>query len=182
MVSKLAWGIGWTFIKTLKNLKICVLMGSFSLKCNVSARKFQRNCTSWHRNMMQKLTENWLMAWKMTRNLVNFHVSSWKSENLHLMGSFCRKHKVLDEKVQKSYLLWQWSDVKFEEKLALGFKNDMTSLVNFNANSGKYENLHFDVLLLSIAYIKFQLKKCRRVVSHDTEEWSNLWRKTHFLF
>ena len=62
------------------------------------------------------------------------------------------------------------SDAKFEEKLALGFKNDMTNLVNFNASSGKSENLHFDVLLLSTAYIKFQLKKCRRVTSHDTEE------------
>ena len=74
------------------------------------------------------------------------------------------------------------SDVKFEEKLAIAFKNDMTHLVNFNANSGKSENLHFDALLLSIAYIKFQLKKCRRVISHNTEEWSTLWRKTHFLF
>ena len=61
------------------------------------------------------------------------------------------------------------SDAKFEE-LALDFKNDMTNLVNFNPSSGKSENLHFDVLLLSIAYIKFQLKKCRRVISHDTEE------------
>ena len=29
---------------------------------------------------------------KITRNLVNFHASSCKSENLYLMGSFCRKH------------------------------------------------------------------------------------------
>ena len=64
------------------------------------------------------------------------------------------------------------SDTKFEEKLTLGFKNGMTNLVNFNVSSGKSENLHFDVLLLSIAYIKFQLKKRRRVISHDTEESS----------
>ena len=62
------------------------------------------------------------------------------------------------------------SDTKFEEKLALGFKNDMTNLINFNAKCGKSENLYFDVLLLSIAYVKFQLKKCRRVISHDTEQ------------
>ena len=62
------------------------------------------------------------------------------------------------------------SDGKFEEKLSLGFKNDMTNGVNFNGSSGKSENLLFDVLLLSIAYVKFQLKKCRRVISHDTEE------------
>ena len=62
------------------------------------------------------------------------------------------------------------SDAKFEEKLAVSFKNDMMNLVNFNASKGKSENLHFEVLLLSIVYIKFQLKKRRRVISHDTEE------------
>ena len=44
------------------------------------------------------------------------------------------------------------SGTKFEEKLNLGSKNDMRNLVNFNASSGKSENLHIDVLLLSIAY------------------------------
>ena len=43
-------------------------------------------------------------------------------------------------------------DAKFEEKLTVGSKNDMRSLVNFNAIGGKSENLHFDMLLLSIAY------------------------------
>ena len=43
VVSTLTWGIGWTFIKALKNLEICTLMGSFCPKHNVSARKFQRN-------------------------------------------------------------------------------------------------------------------------------------------
>ena len=40
---------------------------------------------------------------------------------------------------------------KFEEKLALGSKNNMRNLVNFNVASGKSESLHFDVLLFSIA-------------------------------
>ena len=26
------------------------------------------------------------------------------------------------------------------------------------------------------------MKKYGRVISHDIEEWSKLWRKTHFLF
>ena len=43
-------------------------------------------------------------------------------------------------------------DAKFEEKLTLGSKTDMRNLVNFNASSSKSEHLHFDVLLLSIAY------------------------------
>ena len=45
------------------------------------------------------------------------------------------------------------NDASFEEKLTLDFKNDMMNLVNFNASSGKSGNLHFDLLLLSIAYI-----------------------------
>ena len=61
------------------------------------------------------------------------------------------------------------SDAKFEEKLALGSKNGMRNLMNFNACSGKSENLLFDVLLLSIAY-KVQLKKNRGIMSHDTEK------------
>ena len=44
------------------------------------------------------------------------------------------------------------SEVKFEEKLTLGSKNDMENLVNFNASSGKSGKLHFDELLFSIAY------------------------------
>ena len=66
VVSKLAWGIGWTFIKAHKSLKICTLMGSFCPKRNNSARKFQRNFVSWHWKVMQNLKENWLVAWKMT--------------------------------------------------------------------------------------------------------------------
>ena len=61
------------------------------------------------------------------------------------------------------------SDAKLEEKLALGCKTDITNLVNFNTCSGKSENLHLGVLLLSIAH-KVSAKECNRVISHDTEE------------
>ena len=47
-----------------------------------------------------------------------------------------------------------------EEKLTLGSKNDMRNLVDVNASSGKSENLHFDVLLLSTAY-KVSAKKAQ---------------------
>ena len=53
------------------------------------------------------------------------------------------------------------SDAKFEEELALGFKNDMLNLVNYNASRPKFENLHFDVLLFSTAY-RVSAKKVRK--------------------
>ena len=61
------------------------------------------------------------------------------------------------------------SAAKFEDNCLLVLKNDKMNLVNFNASTGKSQNLHFDALLLSIAY-KYSAKKCRRVISHDTEE------------
>ena len=62
---------------------------------------------------------------------------------------------------------------KLEEKLTLSSKNNMRNLVNLNASSGKSKNLHFHVLLLSIAY-KVSAKKYRRIISHDTEKRSKL--------
>ena len=61
------------------------------------------------------------------------------------------------------------NDAKFEEKLNFGSKNDMINLVSFNVNIDKPESLHFDVLLLSIAY-KVSAKKYRKIISHDIEE------------
>ena len=119
VVSKLAWGIGWTFIKALKNLKICTLMGSFCPKHNVSARKFQRNYLSWHWKVIQNFSENRLMAWKMTRNLVNFHASNWNWQ-FALDGFLLSKgYKVLHEKVKKSYLSWHWRVIQTLKKDSL---------------------------------------------------------------
>ena len=53
------------------------------------------------------------------------------------------------------------SDPKFKEKLTLGSKNDMRNLVNINASSNKSKKLHFNVLLLSIAY-KVSAKKLQK--------------------
>ena len=66
------------------------------------------------------------------------------------------------------------NDAKYEEKLILGSKNDMKNLVNFNGNSGKSENLHFDGLLLSIAY-KLLAKK----VQKSYLSWQKEWMKSH---
>ena len=53
------------------------------------------------------------------------------------------------------------SAAKFEENFLLVLKNDMMNLISFNASSGKSENFHFDVLLLSIAY-KDSAKKVQK--------------------
>ena len=66
------------------------------------------------------------------------------------------------------------SDAKFEEKLTIGSKSDIRNLVNFNAGSGKSNNVHFDALLFSIAY-KVSAKK-------STEELSLMVLKSDLNF
>ena len=54
----------------------------------------------------RKLTFGWKND---IRNLVNFHASSWKSENIHFDCIHLSKaYTYLDEKVQKSYVSWHW--------------------------------------------------------------------------
>ena len=77
------------------------------------------------------------------------------------------------------------SYAKFEGKLTLGSKNDMRNLVNLNASSGKSENLHFDVLLLSIAYKVSAKKVQKNYLSWHWKEiqtlkknWLFVWKMT----
>ena len=74
------------------------------------------------------------------------------------------------------------SDVaKLEENLTLSSKNDMRNLVNFNVNSGRSENLQFDVLLLLTAF-----EASAKIVQKSYLSWH--WRviqtsrKIDFLF
>ena len=107
VVSKMAWGIGWTFITALKSLKNCTLRALF----------VQSICFSW-----EILEEFCVMTLKVDvkfkrkltcclknniRNLVNFHASSRKSKNHYFDGLLLSKaYKDLHEKVQKSYVSW----------------------------------------------------------------------------
>ena len=74
-----------------------------------------------------KFKENLTCGFKYDMmNLVNFHPTIQKSENLFLMGFFVQNIQ--------------------------GLKNDERNLVNFHASSWKSRNLHFDRHLLSKAY------------------------------
>ena len=84
------------------------------------------------------------------RNLVNFNVSSGRSEILHFdVLLFSLAYKVSAKKVQKNYLSWHWKKIQtLKKELTLCLKKEMRNLVNFKTSSGKSENLHFDGLIL----------------------------------
>ena len=122
----MTWGIGWTFIKALKCLKNCTLMSYFCPKHIMfqleNVMGIMCYDTEWWCKTLKK-TGAWLK--NDLKNLVNFHASSQKSENLHFHGlALPKAFKFLDEKTQNTS----------------------------NARSGQPENLHFDVLLLLKVY------------------------------
>ena len=56
-------------------------------------------------------------------------------------------------------------DAIFKEKLTRGLKYDKRNLINFHASSSKSENLHFDGLIFSKAYIVLDEKVQKSYVS-----------------
>ena len=86
VVSKMAWRIGWTFIRATKSLKILHWWSLFvQIICSFSEKVSEVLCVMTLK-VLQSLNENWLAKltceWKLTdlkndiRNLVNFHASS----------------------------------------------------------------------------------------------------------
>ena len=88
VVSKMACGIGWTLGEYFFNWKISEKLCVMTMK---GVEKFKRKKTCSLKSDI--------------RNLVNFHASSWESENLHFDWiRFFKEYKYLDETVQKSYV------------------------------------------------------------------------------
>ena len=60
------------------------------------------------------------------------------------------------------------SDAKFKEKLTCSFKCDMRNLVNSHPNTQKSEDFT-SMGYFCAKYVRFELKKYRGVIFHDTE-------------
>ena len=113
---KMILGIRRTSPEHWKILKFA-LWETFLSKVYVWAKTLLRSYVSWHWRVMQYLKKNWLMVRKMTRNLVNFHASSCKRENVQFDGlDFSKGYKFLAGKVQKSSVSWHWRAVDKKAK------------------------------------------------------------------
>ena len=61
------------------------------------------------------------------------------------------------------------SDANFEEKLTLGFKNNMKNLVNFHPATQKSKNFS-SMGYFCPKYIRFELRKFRGIIFHDAQQ------------
>ena len=92
-----------------------------------------------------------------------------------LVGSFCKSYKVSTKKNTEDLLLMTLkNDAKFKEKLACGFKCDMRNLMNFHPTTQKPKNVPL-MCYFCRKYMRFELKKYRGVIFHDTGQWCKVW-------
>ena len=128
------------FDPTLESLKICTLMGSFRATCILFELKkiteelcvMTLKCNTIFKERLIGGLKNGI------RNLINFHASSRKSENLHFDGFVLSKaYRVLGEKVQNNYVSWHWR-VIHKEKQILEKYAFCVWCNKFEAVSGRY--------------------------------------------
>ena len=119
-----------------------------------------KKADSWYKNDM--------------KNLVNFAVSSVKSENFHFVVLLLPKvHHVRAKNVKELCVITIKNGAKFEEELTSDLRNDMRSLANFNP---ALESLKIYTIMDSFCskYIMFELKMYIGGMRHYTEDRCSL--------
>ena len=109
VLSKMAWWIGWTFIKPVTCLENCTLMGLFCLKHIMFQIENFRGFEYWQWRMIKNLKRNWLVSklnWVIWR-LLTQTLESLK--HLDFNGLLVTEvYTVWAKKVQVSYVWPQW--------------------------------------------------------------------------
>ena len=114
------------------------------------------------------------------KNLVNFHTSSRKFENLNFDGLLLSKpYNILDEKVQKSYVSWHW-------RVAQSLKKNLVPKMTWGI---------WWILMRAVASLKMCILMCyfcqklfclsqksTEEMCHNTEEWCKIWKRTDLCF
>ena len=113
---KMTKGIWLIFMQAVESLNICTFIRSFCPKHVKFRWKNTEELCFLALKSDAKLKEKLTLGSKNDmRNLVNFHPTTQKSKNFTLMGYFCpnKLYEVWAKKIQKSYLLWHWSEAKW---------------------------------------------------------------------
>ena len=117
---------------------------------NVWPWNLQRSYVSWQWRMIQKFKRTWLVVSKLT-----WGTSKILTRALESLKNLCfnwflvtNVYLVWAKKVQKSYLLWHWSDMQILKKTDLWFEKRLEKF-------GKYSPEHLKVLKLELWWDPF---------------------------
>ena len=109
-----------------------------------------------------------MVEWKFT----TFFISCLKLQ-ISFSLKFASLFNVISD--NSSLYLFSWNCTRFGQKKPIKMQN-----FRFSTAHMKFHQICTLIDSFCWKYIKFQLKKNRgvRVMSHDTEEWYKIWRKT----
>ena len=114
------------------NLTFCFLGTFFWVPIPVNQYEICFGYGPRHWRVVQNLEELTRGLKNDMRNLINFHASSQKSENLLWWAPFVQSiQRFKWKRTEELCLMTLKSDAKFEEKLIFDSKDDMRNLVNF---------------------------------------------------
>ena len=112
-------------------------------------------------------------------NLVIFHGSCRKAENLYFDGLLLSKaYNILDKKVQKSYVSWNWRVMESLKKNWLLIPKMTWGIWWILMQAVVSLKIYTLMCYFCRKYIIFDPKKYRAVMCHNTEEWCKIWGGT----
>ena len=117
------------------------------------------------------------------RNWANFHASSQKSKNLYFHWILLFKpYKVLDEKIQKSYVSWHSKVIQSLKKNWLIVPRMTWRICRILMQA--ITSLKLCTLMCDFCrkYIMFEQKKYKGVMYHSTEKRCKIWGETILCF
>ena len=151
------WVLGSKFTKFLLFLKQQIVFSSI----------LYLSLVSWDVNPLYLFIWNFLYFQQKQPIIVQLWWNFvWAVESLKLctlLGSFCKNHKKFQLKKLGRVISWHWRVMKI-------CKNWHINLVNFHPTTQKSKNFT-SMSYFCQNHMRFELKNCRGVIFHDTEQW-----------
>ena len=128
-----------------------------------------------HAKFEEKLTcglENY------TRNLANFHQSTWKCQNWEFNGIyFFKVENAWSKNLQRSYVSLYWRMMKKLKRNWLVISKLTWEIWRILTQASKVSEIFTLLGSFWTKYILLELKKYRGVIFYDTEEWCKIWKR-----
>ena len=130
---------------------------------------FHHCSVSWKITPLYFFSSNLIYFGKFTKSFM-----SYLKPQVSFSLNFASLFSVMKD---NSSVLFSWSSIWFGQKKPIKEQNFKLSTAHVN-----FHQICTLIGSFCWKYIKFQLKKCRGVMSHDAEEWCQIWKKLNLLF
>ena len=133
---------------------------------------------------MQNLKEDWLVLWKMTRNLASFHQSTFEKCKIgSLMESFYPTYEMHELEIYRGVMCHENEEwCKMWREIDLSFQNWHEEFDEFWPEHSKISKICTLMGCFWPKCIMFEFRKYRGVMFDSSQGWYKIWKKTDLCF